>query len=122
MERVNETSAVAANLLSEYEIGSARHAVDELFWKDFCDNYIELVKERLYRPDIHGNEERRSAQYALYYAMLNILKLYAIYVPHITECIYQEYFRQYEKSVSIHLTLWVKAPGIDNALIAFGKK
>jgi len=121
IERVNETAANAAKLLCEYEIGSARHAIDDLFWKDFCDNYIEIVKERLYEPDIHGVEKRRSGQYALYYALLNILKLYAIYVPHITEHIYQEFFRQHEKTASIHLTQWIKPNRIDDEFIQFGE-
>ena len=121
IERTNEATANAARLLYEYEIGSARHEIDDLFWKDFCDNYIEIVKERLYEPDIHGIEERRSGQYALYYALLSILKLYAIYVPHITEHIYQEFFRQHEKTVSIHLTHWTKHSHIDSDLIQFGE-
>ena len=121
IQRVNETAANAAKLLHEYEIGSARHEIDEFFWKDFCDNYIEIVKERLYRPDIHGAEERKSGQYALYYTLLNVLKLYAPYVPHITECIYQSFFRQYETEISIHLTLWVKLSGINAELIQFGQ-
>jgi len=122
MERVSETTVNATSLLFEYEIGSARHAIDDLFWKDFCDNYIEIVKERLYDPDTHGADERRSGQYALYCAMLNILKLYSIYVPHISEYIYQEFFRQHEKEVSIHLTRWAKPSSIDDRIIRFGDK
>ena len=122
IERTNETTASAARLLYRYEAGSARHEIDDLFWKDFCDNYIEIVKERLYEPGIHGVEERKSGQYALYYVLLNVLKLYAIYVPHITEYIYQEFFRQHEKTASIHLTHWVKPSRIDNGVIRFGEK
>ena len=120
LERVNEASANAARLLLEYEIGSARHEIDELFWKDFCDNYIEIIKERLYEPDIHGVEARRSGQYALYHTLLNILKLYAIYTPHITEYIYQEFFRQHEKSVSIHLLHWLKPISVNSDISEFG--
>ena len=122
MERVNQTTISAKKLLNEYEIGSARHEIDALFWKDFCDNYIELVKERLYEPDIHGIEERKSGQFALYYSLLNILKLYAIYVPHITDYIYQEFFRQHEGVVSIHLTHWASLAQIDNEIIEFGEE
>jgi len=121
IERINETVKNAAALLYEYEIGSARREIDDLFWKDFCDNYIEIVKERLYEPDTHGVEERKSGQYALYYALLSILKLYAIYAPHITEYIYQTYFRQHEKAVSIHLTQWVKPSHIDGEILQFGE-
>jgi len=120
IERVNETTTNAAKLLYEYEIGSARHLIDELFWKDFCDNYIEIVKERLYKPEIHGINERKSGQYALYYALLNILKLYAIYVPHITEYVYFEFFRQHEKAASIHLLQWVKPASLNTDIIEFG--
>jgi len=122
IERVNETTANAATLLYEYEIGSARHEIDDLFWKDFCDNYIEIVKERLYRPDIHGVKERKSGQFALYYTLLNILKLYAIYVPHITEHIYREFFRQHEKKESIHLMFWIRQTIIDTDIISFGEQ
>lgn len=119
--RTNDTIIKATKLLNEYEIGSARHQIDDLFWKDLCDNYIEFIKERLYQPDIHGEEERRSGQYGLYYALLNILKLYAVYVPHITEYIYQEFFKQYENEKSIHLLLWEKPNGIDTELLEFGE-
>ncbi|WP_313886478.1 class I tRNA ligase family protein [Bacillus sp. SD088] len=108
VERTNETIKKAAVWLNEYEIGSARHELDELFWKDFCDNYIEIVKSRLYKPELHGYVERRSGQYALYYSLLNILKMYAIYIPHITEYIYQQFFKQHEKTASIHLLKWEK--------------
>ena len=120
MERTNQVIMKATALLNEYEIGSARHEIDELFWKDFCDNYIEIVKARLYEPEIFGYTERRSAQYALYYTLLNMLKLYAIYVPHITEYIYGEFFKQHEKSLSIHLMQWKKPQHINGDLIEYG--
>ncbi|HOQ07684.1 MAG TPA: class I tRNA ligase family protein [Clostridiales bacterium] len=102
--------------------GLARRVVDEFFWKDFCDDYIEIVKERLYQPDIHGCTERRSAQRALYDTMLDILKMYAIYVPHITEYIYQAYFRKHEAEISLHLTRWRHNRDFDEDILEFGKQ
>jgi len=122
IQRCKQTASEAARLLNQYEIGSARHEIDDFFWKDLCDYYLEIVKERLYQPEIHGYKERQSAQYALYYCMLNVLKLYAIYVPHITEYIYQEFFRQNENSISIHKSHWESAASIDNEIIMFGEK
>ena len=122
IERCKQTTTNARKLLDQYEIGPARHEIDDFFWKDLCDYYIEIVKERLYQPEIHGYEERQSAQYALYYCMLNILKLYAIYVPHITEYIYQEFFRQYENSISLHKLYWETEKSVDNEIILFGEK
>ncbi|MGE5558315.1 MAG: valine--tRNA ligase [Bacillota bacterium] len=122
MERLRQTTNQAAKLLNKYEIGSARHEIDDFFWKDFCDYYLEIVKERLYRPDLHGVEQRRSGQYALYHCLLGILKLYAVYVPHITEYIYQEFFRQHENSDSLHTLIWDKPEIINDDLILFGEK
>ena len=85
LQRVNNTTLNAIKLLNNYEIGQARHEIDNLFWKDFCDYYIEIVKERLYQPEKHGVQQRYSGQIAIYYSLLGILKLYAIYTPYITE-------------------------------------
>ncbi|CAK7013377.1 valine--tRNA ligase [Tissierella sp.] len=122
IERCKQTTVNARKLLDQYEIGPARHEIDDFFWKDLCDYYLEIVKERLYQPEIHGHKERQSAQYALYYCMLNILKLYAIYVPHITEYIYQEFFRQKENSISLHKLYWETEEFIDDEIILFGEK
>lgn len=122
IERCKQTALNARKLLDQYEIGPARHEIDDFFWKDLCDYYIEIVKERLYQPEIHGYKERQSVQYALYYCMLNVLKLYAIYVPHVTEYIYQEFFRQYENSISLHKLRWETEESIDDEIIIFGEK
>ncbi len=122
IERTNSTIKEATSYLNEYEIGLAKHTIDDLFWKDFCDNYVEIVKERLYQPEVHGYEERCSAQYALYYSLLSILKLYAIFVPHITEYIYQDFFMSYEKEKSIHITTWLKVEKIDESILIFGEE
>lgn len=106
LQRVNETTLKATQLLEDYEIGQARHEIDNLFWKDFCDYYIEIAKERLYQPEKHGEKERLSGQIALYHSLLGILKLYAIYTPYVTEYIYQNYFRKFEKEISLHQTTW----------------
>lgn len=95
--------------------------IDDLFWKDLCDNYIEIAKERLYEPDIHGAEARRSAQYAIYYCLLSILKMYAIYIPHETEYIYLKGFQEFVGAVSIHLTKWEKPAPADADLLEFGE-
>lgn len=122
IERTNKTIKDATAFLNEYEIGLAKHIIDDLFWKDFCDNYVEIVKERLYQPEVHGYEERRSAQYALYYSLFNILKLYAVFTPHITEYIYQEFFKKYEKIESIHIATWNKFDNIDEEILCFGEE
>jgi valyl-tRNA synthetase len=121
LERVKETTLRAGMLLEQYEIGQARHEIDELFWKDFCDYYIEIAKERLYQPEKHGIKERASGQYAMYHAFLGILKLYAVYTPHIADYIYQELYRQWEIEISIHQTLWEQEDRLAEELLSFGE-
>lgn len=122
IERVKALEKTAADDLNQYEIGIAKHEIDEFFWNDFCDDYIEIVKDRLYKPEIHGAEERLSGQYALYNVLLEILKLYAIYVPFITEEIYQSYYRSFEKSVSIHRMQWNMISDTRNEdILSFGE-
>lgn len=103
LARCGQVMKEASAFLNQYETGSARKLIDELFWRDFCDNYLELIKGRLSGEDENG---RQSARYALYHSLLCILKLYAIYTPHITEEIYQNFFKQFEAEKSIHLALW----------------
>lgn len=120
LQRVNETTIRATELLNDYEIGQARHEIDNLFWKDFCDYYIEISKERLYQPKKHGEKERFSGQIAIYYALLGIIKLYAIYTPYVTEYIYQDFYRKFEKEISLHNTTW-EAKEIDQLYLDFGE-
>ncbi|MEM4755700.1 MAG: valine--tRNA ligase [Candidatus Woesearchaeota archaeon] len=90
----------------QYEYSKAKQETDYFFWHLFCDQYLEISKGRLYNPDIFGIEKRRSAQYTLYHVLLSVIKLFAPIMPHITEEIYQMYYRQHEKEKSIHSTLW----------------
>lgn len=78
------------------------------------------MKDRLYKPEIHGEEERKSAQYAIFYSIINILKMYSIYVPHFTEYIYQKGFKEFVGEKSIHLTLWENPQKLDKNILKFG--
>jgi len=87
----------------EYRTGNAMRKIEYFFWKIFCDNYLEITKNRLYQGK---KNEKESAQYALYNSFLTIIKMLAPIVPHITEELYQNYFKQYEKDKSIHISKW----------------
>ncbi len=121
VEKTNRTIKEAQGYLDNYEVALARKTIDEFFWSDFCNNYIEIVKERLYKPEIHGVENRKSAQKASFYAIFNILKMYSIYVPHITEYIYLKGFKDFVGEKSIHLTLWPQVQTFDDEILEFGK-
>lgn len=122
LERLQETTEKARKALDAYEIGLARHQIDAFFLSDFCDHYLELSKERLYQPEKHGYDAQASGRVALYKGLLGILKLYAPYMPHLTEVLYQAYFVAYEEAISIHLTEWPSSREVDETLLAFGEE
>jgi valyl-tRNA synthetase len=95
-----------------YEYSRTKADTENFFWHTFCDNYLEIVKDRLYNPEKRGIESKVSAQYTLYNALLTIIKLMAPIMPHITEELYQLYYKEYEKEKSIHISKW---PSIDLA-------
>lgn len=106
----------------DVEMGYAKSEIEKFFW-NFCDNYIEIAKNRLYKPEVYGQEAKESAQWACYNVLLGMLKLFAVTMPHITEEIYQNYFVKFEKTKSIHLTV-LKPIEIDKEdnLLANGDK
>ena len=86
--------------LDEYEVGLALNHIEKFFW-NFCDDYIEIVKHRLYRPEEFGEEARYSGQKTIYMILYKLLQDFSIYFPFITEEIYQNL---YNGEKSIHLT------------------
>ncbi len=92
--------------LEKFEMGLALNELEKLFW-NFCDNYIEIAKNRLYKPEIYGEKAKESAQYASSMVLLGMLKMFSIYMPHITEEIYQDYYAKIEGCDSIHLSKYL---------------
>jgi valyl-tRNA synthetase len=95
LEKLNATIEKMNKHLDNYEYGLAKIAFEEFFRADFCDNYLELIKVRLYQPERfeNGEEKKKSGQQILHFVFSTIIKLIAPYLPHITEEIYQDYFR-----------------------------
>ena len=90
----------STNSFNRYEYSVTKSETEQFFWHDFCDNYLEIVKDRLYNKK-RKKEEKESARYTLYSSLLTILKLFAPIMPHITEEIYQEMPGKKEKSIHI---------------------
>jgi len=87
-----------------YEFGLALQQIEKFFWSEFCDNYLEMVKDQLFNPSKYDIKEVRATKLVLYKIGLRILQLYAPYVPHVTEFIYQAIYKSNEKIKSLHHT------------------
>ncbi|NOR85619.1 valine--tRNA ligase, partial [archaeon] len=104
--KLNDVIDISTKSLEKYEYAKAKAVSERFFFESFCDNYLEMAKDRLYNPDVYGEESRRAAQYTLYHSLLGILKLLAPIMPYITEEIYHLYFAGKEKCKSIHVSTW----------------
>jgi len=121
LDKLDSVSKKTIEYYSQYNIAGAKRETEYFFWYGFCANYLELVKKRVYNEK---GDKKLSAQYGLYKILLTILKLIAPIMPFITEEIYQEYYKKFEKDKSIHLTLWnkikqIKEDKLFNELIKF---
>jgi len=90
----------------KFEYSRVKADTEKFFWLSFCDVYLELVKDRLYNPEQRGKDARSSGQYALSTTLLHTLKLFAPFMPYITEEIYHLHFAEMEKQKSIHRSTW----------------
>ncbi len=100
-----------------FEYARAREVVEEFFWKDFCDNYLEICKvrsyglsaEKLAGVELDASQQQQiiakqlSSIATLSLCLKNILKLLAPFIPHITEEIYATIFAdEFAQKQSIH--------------------
>ncbi|MDE2490241.1 MAG: valine--tRNA ligase [Elusimicrobia bacterium] len=77
--------------------------LETAFW-DFCDNYLELVKNRGYSAE--RPEARKSAVAALEWTLKCFLRLFAPFLPYITEEVWSWRFARSEGRASIHAAPW----------------
>jgi valyl-tRNA synthetase len=117
--KFNNAVKEATEFWDDYNFSEARKVIELFFWRDFCDNYLEIVKHRLYNADYNTDENnsskpRLSAQHTLYNVLLGVLKLFAPIMPFITEELYQAKYANADKkdgkesasAKSLHLTNW----------------
>ena len=109
LSRLNKLVREVTLEFDAYNYSRAKALTDNFFWNVFTDNYLELVKNRVYNGTA---AEKSSAFYALYQGLFTLLKLYAPFVPFVTEEVYQNYFRTNEKLKSVHLLEWPSRIGI----------
>ena len=107
LSKLNNLNKTVDAAFAEYNFANTISSIEKFFWHDFCDEYIEAVKYRLYN-DV-SDESRRAAKYTLRCVIETSLKLLAPIVPFFVEEVYQYFDDQ-----SIHTTSW---PEINEELI-----
>lgn len=92
---------------SEYEFSLALKTVEQFFWSDFCDNYLECIKHRLYNKELYENSLIEETEQTITAVTMAILQLFSPFLPHITDYLYQASYRSVSTIRSIHQTDFV---------------
>jgi valyl-tRNA synthetase len=106
--RLAETIEQATIAFDSYEYSRAKTAIEQFFWKDFCDNYLELSKHRVYEAT--NSADKESAQIVIAKCLSALVRLFAPFTPFITEEVYHSYFHASEGYPSVHVAGWPAEP------------
>ena len=100
LNKLAQVVETASKAFEKYDYTKALEVTETFFWS-FTDDYVELVKERTYGKQ--GEESANSAKAALGITIHTLLKLFAPFVPFVSE----EVWSWWQKD-SVHLQSWPK--------------
>ncbi len=109
LSKLNHLVRDVTEALESYNFAKAKSTIQSFIWNDFCDEYIETVKYRLYAQD--ETDSQIAAKYTLKMVISTSLKLLSPFIPHFTEEIYQ-YID--DECTSVHQNNW---PSVQEDLI-----
>jgi valyl-tRNA synthetase len=76
-------------LIEEFQLGEAGRQINDFFWSDYCDWYVEIAKVQM-----QGDEATRSTTAGILRAVLDqSMRLLHPYMPFVTEEVWQYLYR-----------------------------
>jgi valyl-tRNA synthetase len=101
--RFNATVETVTTCLEEFRFSDAAHTLYEFLWHEFCDWYVELIKQRLYYTD--DPTAKHTAQAVASEILEGTMRMLHPIMPFITEEIWQ---RLPHEGDSIMVASWPK--------------
>jgi valyl-tRNA synthetase len=111
LHRLAATVERATAGFDRYDYAAAREATERFFWNDLADTWIELVKHRVRHPEDHPATALAAARATGRAVLGAVVGLWAPFLPHVTEEIYQRLLRGEGGPVSVHVTPWPRPAG-----------
>ena len=115
LSKLNKLIVSVTDSMENFKFDEAMKSIRAFAWNVLADDYIELVKSRLYGRSRTGEEGKESAKYALHETMKTLSILLAPFIPFYAEEMYS-YIAKEEGERSVHKEKWpeVKQDMIDS--------
>jgi isoleucyl-tRNA synthetase len=90
--------------LEELKPHVASKVLEDFFLNDLSRWYGQIIRDDI-KPDV-DSEIKEETLNTFYKVNLELLKLLSPFIPFLTESLYQDFFKKFERTESIHLTDW----------------
>lgn len=101
LNKLNETISTVDSALEGYRFNEAANVLYGFWWNEFCDWYLELVKQRIYAKDPAMKGSSDTAKQVLYHVLKKGLQMLHPVMPFITEEIWDKIKVQGEPDIIV---------------------